>query len=158
MFQISRRADYAVRIMIALGHHGRETILPSSEICQITDVPKPFFHKIMGDLVRARLVNSQSGPLGGFSLTQPPDYINLRQILEAVEGPICVNVCLTRPGECPRDRFCPAHGFWGQLQNSIISQLEAASLADLVAEGQRLQQHGRTAPVPYLYPLENVMY
>jgi Rrf2 family protein len=144
--------------MIVLGYHGRETIMPSGEICRMTDVPKPFFHKIMGDLIRAGLVNSQAGPLGGFNLTQKAAEINLRQILEAVEGPICVNVCLTRPGECPRDRFCPAHGFWGQLQNIIISQLEAVSLADLVAEGARLQQHGRATPVPYLYPLENVKY
>jgi len=156
MFQISRRADYAVRIMIVLGHQGQDTIIPAHEICAKTDVPKPFLHKISADLIRAGLVNSQAGRAGGFSLVQPATEVNLRQILEAVEGPLCVNVCLTRPGECPRDRFCPAHGFWGRLQTSIIGELEAATLADLVAEGRLLQKRPRPEVIPYIYPVEQI--
>jgi len=156
MFQISRRADYAVRIMIVLGHHGPEAIIPAHEICRKTDVPKPFLHKITADLIRAGLITSQAGPAGGFSLVKPATEINLRQILEAVEGPICINVCLTRPGECPRDRLCPAHGFWGRLQTSIVDQLEGASLAVLVAEGRLLQQRPRRETIPYVYPIEQI--
>lgn len=152
MFQVSRRADYAVRIMVALGSNAQGKSMTANEICRKTDVPKPFLHKISADLIRAGLMNSQAGPAGGLSLARSAVAINLRHIVEAVEGPLCINICLVRPHECPRDRLCPAHGFWGQLQQSIADQLEAVSVADLVAEGRRLQKEPREGVIPYLYP------
>ena len=156
MFQVSRRVDYALRIMIVLGNRARGVSMTAQEICRKTDVPKPFLHKITADLIRAGLMNSQAGPSGGLSLAKPGEAITLRQIVEAVEGPICVNVCLTRPHECPRDRACPSHGFWGRLQQSLVGQLESVSVADLVAEGRQLNKQPRQEAIPYLFPIQSV--
>lgn len=144
MFQISRRADYAVRMMIALGMQPGRALMPARELSRETGVPKAFLHKITADLLKAGLVRTVSGPSGGISLAQPSEKINMRQILEAVEGPICVNVCLLRPGECPRDGICPGHDFWGQVQTNIARQLEAATLDGLVREAFVLRQRPRT--------------
>ncbi len=150
MFQISRRADYAVRIMIELGFQADECV-PSREISRRTNVSKAFLHKITADLVKANLIRTQAGPNGGLRLNHPLTNINLQQILEAVEGPICLNICLLHPNECERDAICPAHDFWGRLQTSIVAQLQAATLDDLITEAKALKSQPRKRDhIPYL--------
>lgn len=153
MFQISRRVDYAVRIMIELGLHEGE-FMSAQRLSDRTDVPKSFLHKIALDLVKANLVYTQAGPGGGLTVSKPLDQINLLHIVEAAEGPICLNVCLIRPEECNRDRFCPGHDFWGHLQLKIMQELREVTLGKLVTEARELQSHPRSKKsrenIPYL--------
>ena len=108
--------------------------MPATQVAQKASIPLAFLRKITVDLVRAGLVQAYSGPSGGLTLAQPAASINLVHILEAVEGPICLNTCLVRPKECPRDQICPVHGFLGRLQANLIQQLQEATLDKLVAE------------------------
>ncbi len=153
MFQISRRVDYAVRMMIELGLY-RDGFMSAQRMSIRTDVPKSFLHKIAVDLTKANLVRTQAGPGGGLALRKPVDQINMLHIVEAVDGPICLNVCLIRPQECKRDRFCPGHDFWGRLQLSLMQQLREASLAQLVEEAEALMKNPRSKDmrngIPYL--------
>ena len=140
MFPLTRRADYAVRIMIELGDkadNGQR--VPATQVAQKADIPLAFLRKIVVDLVKSGLVWAYSGPGGGLTLAQPAASINLVHILEAIEGPICLNTCLVRPKECPHDRTCPAHNFLGRLQANIIQQLQEATLDRLVAEKRELE-------------------
>jgi Rrf2 family protein len=142
VFQISRRTDYAVRIMLELGEHGDDNRVSAKLVARRTGVPKSFLYKISADLVKAGLARTFAGASGGMSLAKPAHDITMRDIVEAMEGPICLNMCLIRPGECPRDQVCPAHGFWGELQSSVLAQMEAATLDQLVAEAKTLK-HAR---------------
>ncbi len=151
MFQISRRADYAVRIMIELGLQGEGTAVPARQIARRTGVPKAFLHKIAADLVKADLVRTFAGPGGGVALARPLPTVNMLQILEATDGPVCLNSCLLRPQECPFDQICSAHTTWGRLQNIIVQELQAATLQHLVEEAQVYRQTpNRNPDVPYL--------
>ncbi len=159
MFQISRRVDYAVRMMIELGLHEGE-FMSAQRMSVRTDVPKSFLHKIAVDLSKADLVRTQAGPGGGLALGKQVDQINLLHIVEAVDGPICLNVCLIRPQECKRDRFCPGHDFWGRLQLSLMQQLQEATLAQLVEEAELLMKSPRSKDrrdgIPYLIGRETI--
>lgn len=146
MFQISRRADYAVRIMIELGLLADRERISSRDISRKTGVPKAFLHKITADLVKANLVSTYAGPAGGLMLRQPREQVNVLQILEAVEGPICLNICLLDPNECARQSICPAHDFWEILQIDISKQLKAMTLSKLVAGALELRKNPRKRP------------
>ena len=146
MFQISRRADYAVRIMIELGLLQERERISSRQISRKTSVPKAFLHKITADLVKANLVATYAGPAGGLMLRRPLDQVNLLHILEAVEGPVCLNICLLDPDECNRQAVCPAHDFWGDLQLNIAQQLKEMTLQKLVDEAHELKKNPRPRP------------
>lgn len=140
MFPLTRRADYAVRIMLELGDKAENgQRVPATQVAQKAGIPLAFLRKIVVDLARAGLVLTYSGPNGGLTLAQPVASINLVHILEAIEGPICLNTCLVRPKDCPRDQICPAHGFLGRLQTNLIQQLQEAALDKLVAEKRELE-------------------
>ncbi len=156
MFQLSRRADYAIRMMIELGKQEPGECLPAREISRKTAVPKAFLHKITKDLVKAALVRTYAGTQGGVTLAQPAADISLLHIIEAVEGPVCLNTCLLRPRECPRDLLCPGHGFWARLQNVLVAELTAVTVADLAAEAKQLSQNPeRPSYITYLFT-ENI--
>jgi DNA-binding IscR family transcriptional regulator len=84
--------------------------------------------------VEAGYITTQTGPGGGLTLTCDPAKVTMLDIVELLEGPVCLNNCLLRPKECPRDHICPAHNLWGRLQFLIISELRAATLESLAAE------------------------
>ena len=151
MFQVTRRVDYAMRIMIELGQLAPGDCLSTRELSQKTAVPKAFLHKITADLVKAALVRTFAGAQGGLALVRPPQEISLLQVIESVEDAICLNSCLIRPQECPRDLICPGHGVWGRIQNTLIAELRSITIAELAADAQRLKEQPQRPPhVRYL--------
>ena len=52
-------------------------------------------------------------------------------MVEAIEGPIHLNRCLVRAGECPRDAFCAVHPVWARIQAVLIRELDAVRLEHL---------------------------
>jgi Rrf2 family protein len=152
MFQITRRADYAVRILLDLGGQPSGTWAPAAETARRMGVPQAFLHKITADLVRAGLVRTFPGPTGGLALGRPAPQISLLHILEAIDGPICLNICLARPHECPRDQICPAHRIWGRAQAALVAELRTATLDALVAEARALEGAARQPALQPIFP------
>jgi Rrf2 family protein len=151
MFQVTRRVDYAMRIMIELGQLDPGDCLSARELSRKTAVPKAFLHKINADLLKAELVRTYVGAQGGVALSKPSQEISLLQVVEAVEGAFCINSCLIRPRECPRDVICPAHTVWGQLQNTLVQELSKITISKLVGEALQLQENPKRFPnMPYL--------
>lgn len=150
MFQVTRRVDYAMRIMIELGQLEPGDCLSARELSRKTAVTKAFLHKITSDLVKADLVRTYAGARGGVALAYPAQEISLLQIVEAVEGAFCINSCLIRPQECPRDVICPAHSVWGRLQNTLIDELRNITIGELALDAKVLKENPKR-PLHMLY-------
>lgn len=137
--QLTREGDYAVRVVVDLAGRPRGHVVRTEDLALATGVPRAYLAKIIQALVRATLVRTRQGPAGGVSLGRDPAGITLRQMVEAVEGPIHLNRCLVRAGECPRDAFCAVHPVWARIQAVLIRELEAVTardLADATAAGR----------------------
>jgi len=145
MLQLTKDGEYAVRAVLFLASQPLGKISLISEISKVQDVPKSYLAKIMQHLVKVGLVNSRRGAKGGFFLARPADRITLRQTIEAVEGPIYLNVCLIRKGECPRDEICPVHPVWREAQEKLFSVLESKTMAQLAKDSEILQKRTQKA-------------
>jgi Rrf2 family protein len=107
--------------------------VPRAAIQARQDVPAAYLGKIVQTLARAGLVRTRPGAGGGVWLGAPPETITLRRVIEAVEGPITLNRCVTTSSLCARDRFCPVHPVWLRLQALVVRELDAVTLAALAA-------------------------
>ena len=145
MLQLTRDGEYAVRAVLFLASQPLGKISLISEISKAQDVPKSYLAKIMQHLVKVGLVNSRRGAKGGFFLARPADRITLRETIETVEGPIYLNVCLIRKGECPRDEICPVHPVWREAQEKLFSVLESKTMAQLAKDSEMLQKRSQKA-------------
>jgi Rrf2 family protein len=139
MLQLTRNGEYAVRAVLFLASRtpGRPVLI--TEISESQEVPKSYLSKIMQQLVHSGLVRSRRGINGGFTLARPAESITLKETIEAVEGPIHLNVCLIRKGECHRDDFCPVHPVWQEAQRRLSEVLDGKTMADLVRDGEAIQ-------------------
>ena len=56
------------------------------EIASKYELPKAYVGKIMSQMAKARLLQSDRGPTGGFHLARPANKITLLEIFEVVNG------------------------------------------------------------------------
>ena len=129
--QLTRFGDYAVRGLIHLAIKDNGGLATLSEIAKDQYVPLSFLAKVMQALSKAGLVIAYRGKGGGFSLARRAEDITIKDVIEAVEGPIILNRCLIRNGECKSDLYCGAHPVWRDAQQAIVKVLEEYSVADL---------------------------
>ena len=101
--KISRSTGYAILAVGYIAKHSDEGIILSQSVSKAYNIPLEYLLKIMQQLVRANVLNSKRGPRGGFSLAKSPKKITLLEIVEAVDGPMCSQLNLTR--QAPRERF-----------------------------------------------------
>jgi Rrf2 family protein len=140
--RLTREGDYAVRVVVDLAGRPHGALVRADDLSHSTGVPRAYLAKVIQVLSRASLVHTRQGPRGGVALLRDPATITLRQMVEAVEGPIHLNRCLIRPGECPRDGFCPVHPVWRRIQAVLIRELDAVTAQDL-AEASGVPRHGQ---------------
>lgn len=136
---LSRRADYGVRAMVEIASLPSDTRAVIPEIAERQDIPRVFLAKIIPKLAKAGLLRTYRGVAGGITLGQPAEAINLRQIIEAIEGPLALNRCSIRPENCPRHSCCPVLEVWCKAQEDLNRTLESTRLSDLVRRNQELQ-------------------
>src|ERR1700758_1342001 len=144
--QITRAADYAVRVMIHLASLPPGSTVRQSELTKATDVSGHFLSKVLQQLVRGRLIRSQRGAGGGYVLAASADRVSLLEVLEAVEGPVRLNQCLEEGPSCERKAWCPAHAVWAEAQAAVTTVLGSASMAALAAraQGMSYELHEKT--------------
>jgi Rrf2 family protein len=131
--QLTLKGDYAVRVVVDLAGQPAGATVRTQDLGRRTGVPQAYLSKIVQVLAQAGLVRTRRGALGGISLLAEPRAITLKQVIEAVEGPIYLNRCLLGPGTCPRDSFCPVHPVWGRIQALVSRELESVRIQDLAA-------------------------
>jgi Rrf2 family protein len=132
--QITRATDYAVRIMIYLAALQSETRVAAPELARGIEAPESFVSKILQQLVQRGMVTSHRGAGGGFQLAVRPETISLLDIVEMVEGPLQINLCLPGEATCDRKSWCGAHPIWSEAQNALKSVLASASIARLAKD------------------------
>jgi len=141
----TRRTDYGIRALIYLAN-APQTHAKASEIGAAMGIPIGFLQQVLQELQRARLVTSRSGPSGGYTLARAPQAITIRQVVEALEGPLEPGECALRGGPCHWEDVCALHWVWSAARTALCEQLEAATLARVAADDRALAE-GR-AEVP----------
>ena len=138
--QLTRAADYAVRVMIHLAGFPPATRVSRSELSAAADCPEQFLSKVLQHLTRAGLMISHRGNTGGFEIEASHRSATLLEVVEAIEGPIKLNVCLTSDHGCNRQGWCPAHPVWARAQQAMIDVLASANIAELARKAAETRQ------------------
>lgn len=145
--QLTRAADYGVRVMIHLASDGPGSRSSLAELAEVSEVPAAFLSKVLQRLVRGGLVASRRGKRGGFELLDRGRNASLLDILNALDGVPALNACLLE-GECKRSTWCAAHYVWVEAQERMRNVLSAATLPQLVEETRQRQAQLAQAPLP----------
>jgi Rrf2 family protein len=129
--ELTKRADYAIRAVLALGEAGPETRLSVRRIATDRAIPGQFLRQVMGDLVAAGLVEGAEGRAGGYRLARPPTAITLLDVIEAVEGDSRRRECVLRGGPCRLNGVCDVHAVFAAAQDDLLGHLASATVASV---------------------------
>ncbi len=129
--RISRKIEYGLRAMIFLASVPTSTVVPFREIARRMDVPQEFLAKILKVLAQKKLLTSVRGANGGYQLTKNPGDISFLDVIEAVEGPVSVNVCQDPHGSCKLSPACTMYGVWKLGQERMLEVYRSTTLDTL---------------------------
>ncbi len=136
--QLTRAADYAVRIMIHLATLSPGARPSAKALAEAGEIPEQFVGKVLQALARFRLITAHRGMNGGFALAVPPEKVTLLDVVEAMEGPTHLNVCMEYGQGCTRKGRCPAHHVWVKAQEAMTGVLRSATIASLAASAVQI--------------------
>ena len=133
---LNRGVEYGIEGLAYLARAGSDHSTLLREVSRATSIPETFLSKIFQRLVRSGLVRSRRGFRGGFLLARPPSQITLREVVEALQGPIYT----------PSREADSGKNFTGRAQQAVQQVVEKAqsrvravfeeiTLADLAAAG-----------------------
>lgn len=138
--QITRQTEYAIKTLIELGKVPHGQLVPSKLIAQRHDIPEDFLHKTIQVLSRAGLVVTQRGIQGGVRLARRLEGIDIADVIEAMEGPLALNVCLSPGYQCENASVCQVRRTLARAQKAMLRELRKTSLAEIAA--REVQKRG----------------
>lgn len=132
--KISTRVQYALRLMVDVARHGGQgEAVPVSESARRQNLSRLYLSQITVPLKNAGLLKSVWGNKGGFLLGRPAGEIRLLDIMEAVDGPICLVDCVADSKYCDRTNECMCCRVWSEMNEGIVRTLSSSTLEDLIS-------------------------
>lgn len=128
----SQTVEYALRAMVHLAMEAPAT-RTTEEIAESTRVPRAYLAKVLQNLNRARLIQTQRGIGGGITLTRPPSQVTILDVINAVDP-------IRRIATCPLGlsshgaRLCPLHSRLDRALANVEIAFGSTTLSDLLQE------------------------
>jgi Rrf2 family protein len=88
MMRLGRTSIYGLSAVMYLASVDSSRPSTVQEIADATGMPIEYLRKLLGRLLRGRIIRSVRGRKGGFRLGKSTDRITLLAIVEAIEGPV----------------------------------------------------------------------
>ncbi len=129
--QLTRGCEYAIRglVFMAKDQSGEPILL--ADIAKGIGAPTNYLSNIFQVLTRLGLVTSHRGAKRGYTLARPAKDINMREVVEGLEGPISMSSCTMDRGWCDHEKDCAMYQMWNGIQDAVLKRLEGTSLLKL---------------------------
>lgn len=132
---LSNTCKYAIRSVIYLAlYSSNKKKIGIRKISEDLGIPTPFLGKILQMLAKHKILDSNKGPHGGFSLGKPAVDISLMEIVEIIDGTDVFDACVIRTSRCTQEAPCSLHHRLAPLRKEIKSIFMTETIADLVTE------------------------
>jgi Rrf2 family protein len=148
VLQVSRKIDYGLRAMIHLAGLPVGKISSLQDLSSTLHLPREFLAKILKVLAERGMVRSSRGAHGGYQLARPPREISFLEVIEAVEGPVQLNVCLDHMDRCDVSAGCTMYHVWKAGQDRMLEVYRKTSLAELASEPAEAPVHPISLGLP----------
>ena len=103
---LSKTAEYALRSVACLtGQIGQPE--SADRLAERTKVPRRYLHRVLQDLIAAKILRSRPGPGGGYEMACDPGQLTILDVVNAVS-------LIERIRQCPlglqtHTALCPLH-------------------------------------------------
>jgi Rrf2 family protein len=131
MFRLSKKTDYS---LMALKHILSKEDRPSSarEIAEAYGIPFEVLAKLLQTLARKGILVSQHGTKGGYSARPHSGSISVRDVMEAIDGPVALIDCESpRRGPCGHENKCQVKRPLSKVHEMVMEVLARTTLREI---------------------------
>ena len=130
--QITKAESYGLLGIIYLAQQEKGRNVPLSEIAKSQKVPEKFLAKIFQYLTRSGIVRSHRGVRGGFALMREPKELTFCDVIEAIQGPSHLIMCIPDGNRCKKSSQCPVRVVMQDAENSLRGVFKNYTIADVI--------------------------
>jgi len=132
--KITQEADYGLRVVLFLCKLGYGEKAESKMISEKEGIPQRFLLKLLRKLIQVDILKSYKGVKGGYAINKLPEQISLKDVIEAIDGPVCVNRCVIDPNFCnmKKSGVCIVHRAMIKVQKNLNAELASINFRQLV--------------------------
>jgi Rrf2 family protein len=139
MRTISKRTQYGLKAMLALGRRYKEGPILIGTLARDEVIPIKFLEAILLDMKSRGLLESKLGRKGGYYLNRPPSAITIGSIIRIIEGPLAPLPCASETAfkpceECQDVENCGTRIIMRRVRDAISEVLDRTTLADLIKQ------------------------
>jgi Rrf2 family iron-sulfur cluster assembly transcriptional regulator len=133
MNMFSKTCEYGIKAIIYIATQSiEEHRVKIGDVAKQSGTPKAFTAKILSLLTKSNLINSHTGPYGGFDIDiSKMKSIKLFDIVKAIDGDSIYNGCGLGLNECNNDLPCPMHDRFVKVRKEIKQMLTSTTIYDL---------------------------
>lgn len=129
----------AIFTVIFVGDKVRQGIydfVPTQELSESLNIPRPTAVKILGNLAGAGIIETREGARGGVRLARPPQEVSLLDIFAAVEGGKAMfrqDYQMRVTGDKPTRAQQAVSAVLAEAEAAMQARLAQTTIADLLA-------------------------
>lgn len=133
--------NYALRALQLAGLRA-PALVRVDDVVRVHGLARPHIVKIVHELGKAGLIETQRGRGGGFRLAREPERIIVGDVVRLTEGPFDVVECFNREtNTCPLIGICKLSQAIEAATRAFLEVLDAVTIADIIANrGQLLDR------------------
>ena len=129
--KLARKGDYGLLLVTALA--GEPDLVSLKKLAKEKKLPYKFLSQVAGELRVAGILESKEGVGGGYRLAKKPKQIMVREVLDAVEGPMQVSEC---EHECECGGACVHEAVEEKMVAGASRALAMFTVADLITDAE----------------------
>jgi len=132
----SKACEYGIKSIIYIATQSmQDKRVKIGDIAENVGSPEAFTAKILGALVKHHIVQSLTGPYGGFQIDKSKiETVKVSEIVFAIDGDSIYNGCGLGLSECNHLQPCPMHDKFVKIRADLKKVLETTTIYEL-AEG-----------------------
>ena len=136
--RLSDGVEWGAHCAVLLSFLPPDKALPTARLAEFNGVPGAYLAKHLQALSRAGIVESVTGPGGGYRLARPASDISMLEVVEAIDGTEpafrCTEIRRRGPAAVPAREYthpCGIHAVMDRADAAWRTELAAVSIAEL---------------------------
>jgi Rrf2 family transcriptional regulator, cysteine metabolism repressor len=138
--KLSTKGRYGTRALLDLALRETNEPVPLKDIARRQEIQIRYLEHLITPLIGAGIIRTHRGNRGGISLAKSPGDIKLSEVIQALEGSICLVDCVDDPDSCERSASCVTRDIWDRMEKAMKDVLEKTTLKDLVERQRKKDQ------------------
>lgn len=132
----SKACEYGIRASIYIAEQSLlDKKVSLKDIAKAIDSPEAYTSKILQQLSRNFIINSDKGPTGGFSMNQQElEEVKLSTVVTAIDGDAIYKGCGLGLKNCNEEMPCPVHNQFKVVREELREMLETTLVQSLTMD------------------------